>query len=121
MRSQARDDEMISNLHYVKELGYRSKQLLEEGRLLEFGTLMHEHWEHKKRRSGGMSNPRIDALYQLAIANGAVGGKLVGAGGGGFLMFYAADRCRLRSTMAGAGLEEVRFRFDFEGTKVMLT
>jgi D-glycero-alpha-D-manno-heptose-7-phosphate kinase len=68
-----------------------------------------------------MSNPHIDKWYQLGIANGAVGGKLVGAGGGGFLMFYAADRKRLRLAMAGAGLEEVRFRFDFEGTKVVLS
>ena len=82
---------------------------------------MHEHWEHKKRRSGGISNPQIDTWYSLAMRNGAIGGKLVGAGGGGFLMFYAADRRRLRQAMAEAGLEEVRFRFDFEGTKVVLS
>jgi D-glycero-alpha-D-manno-heptose-7-phosphate kinase len=82
---------------------------------------MHEHWLHKKRRSGGMSNAQIDEWYELAMKNGAVGGKLVGAGGGGFLMFYASDRNRLRHTMAKAGLEEVRFRFDFEGTKVILS
>jgi D-glycero-alpha-D-manno-heptose-7-phosphate kinase len=82
---------------------------------------MHEHWEHKKRRSGGMSNPQIDEWYGLAMNNGAVGGKLVGAGGGGFLMFYARDRNRLRQTMAHAGLEEVRFRFDFEGSKIVLS
>ena len=81
---------------------------------------MHEHWEHKKRRSGGMSNPQIDEWYELGRANGAIGGKLVGAGGGGFLLFYAEDRKRLRAAMAGVGLEEVRFGFDFEGTKVLL-
>jgi D-glycero-alpha-D-manno-heptose-7-phosphate kinase len=80
---------------------------------------MHEHWEHKKRRSGGMSNPRIDEWYDLAMKHGAVGGKLVGAGGGGFLMFLAKDRTELRRTMTIAGLEEVRFKFDFEGTKVV--
>ena len=84
-----------------------------------FGELMHEHWEHKKRRSGGMSNPQIDEWYELGRKNGALGGKLVGAGGGGFLMFYAEDHRRLRAAMARAGLEEVRFRFDFEGTKVL--
>ena len=68
-----------------------------------------------------MSNPRIDELYELGMKNGAVGGKLVGAGGGGFLMFYASDRNKLRRAMANAGLEEVRFRFDFEGTKVVMT
>jgi D-glycero-alpha-D-manno-heptose-7-phosphate kinase len=120
-RSQRHDADMIANLHYVKDLGYRSKAALETGDTMRFGKLMHEHWEHKKRRSQGMSNPHIDEWYQLGIANGAVGGKLVGAGGGGFLMFYAADRKRLRLAMAQAGLEEVRFRFDFEGTKVVLS
>jgi D-glycero-alpha-D-manno-heptose-7-phosphate kinase len=115
------DAEMLKNLHYVKELGYRSRDALESGNPALFGELMHEHWEHKKRRSGGMSNPKIDEWYQLAMANGAVGGKLVGAGGGGFLMFYARDRNLLRHTMAHAGLEEVRFRFDFEGSKIVLS
>jgi D-glycero-alpha-D-manno-heptose-7-phosphate kinase len=120
VRSQANDGDMLRNLHYVKELGYRSKEALESGNVIQFGELMHEHWEHKKRRSGGMSNPEIDALYSLAMDNGAVGGKLVGAGGGGFLMFYASDRNQLRTTMAKAGLEEVRFGFDFDGTKVVM-
>ena len=75
----------------------------------------------RTRRSGGMSNPKIDQWYELALKSGAVGGKLVGAGGGGFLMFYAADRNRLRHAMRAAGLEEVRFRFDFEGAKVVMS
>jgi D-glycero-alpha-D-manno-heptose-7-phosphate kinase len=112
--------EMIENLHYVKEMAYHSQKALEENQTALFGEIMHEHWEHKKKRSGGMSNARIDEWYDLGRNNGAVGGKLVGAGGGGFLMFYAEDRKRLRQTMAKAGLEEVRFRFDFEGTKVIL-
>lgn len=121
VRSQKNDAEMLANLHYVKELGYRSKDALESGNTVRFGELMHEHWEHKKRRSGGMSNPKIDEWYSLAMKNGAVGGKLVGAGGGGFLMFMAHDRNKLRRTMAAAGLEEVRFRFDFEGSKVVMS
>lgn len=120
-RTKDSDEEMLKNLHYVKELGYRSKEALESGDAARFGELMHEHWEHKKRRSGGMSNPQIDEWYALAMANGAVGGKLVGAGGGGFLLFYASDRNRLRHAMARAGLEEVRFRFDFEGSKIVLS
>jgi D-glycero-alpha-D-manno-heptose-7-phosphate kinase len=120
-RSQSNDDDMLRNLHYVKELGYRSREALQSSNVGRFGELMHEHWEHKKQRSGGMSNPRIDEWYELGMANGAVGGKLVGAGGGGFLMFYADDRVRLRRAMAKAGLEEVRFRFDFEGTKIVLS
>ena len=121
VKSKQNDPDMIANLHYVKNLGLRSKDALEAGNTQLFGELMHEHWEHKKRRSGGMSNPQIDQWYQLAMNNGAVGGKLVGAGGGGFLMFMAKDRNQLRKAMAGAGLEEVRFRFDFEGAKVMMS
>ncbi len=119
-RTRQSDQDMLANLHYVKELGLRSKDALERGKPALFGELMHEHWEHKKKRSGGMSNPQIDEWYQLGLANGAIGGKLVGAGGGGFLMFYAEDRNRLRHAMSKAGLDEVRFRFDFEGTKVLL-
>ena len=111
---------MLKNLHYVKDLGYRSRDALMDGKTALFGERMHEHWEHKKRRSSGMSNAQIDQWYALGRANGAAGGKLVGAGGGGFLLFYAHDRNRLRRAMSAAGLEEVRFRFDFEGTKVVL-
>ncbi|MBC8178237.1 MAG: galactokinase [Deltaproteobacteria bacterium] len=120
-RTQESDQEMLNNLHYVKELGLRSRKALEEGNTREFGEIMHEHWEHKKRRSGGMSNPEINEWYEAAKNNGAIGGKLVGAGGGGFLMFYAEDRGKLRKTMTHAGLEEVRFRFDFEGTKILMS
>jgi D-glycero-alpha-D-manno-heptose-7-phosphate kinase len=119
-RSKELDEEMLNNMHYVKDLGLHSKASLVAGRTSEFGALMHEHWEHKRKRSKGMSNPQIDEWYELGMKNGALGGKLVGAGGGGFLMFYAEDRNRLRHIMANAGLEEVRFRFDFEGTKTLI-
>jgi len=121
VRTKSNDEDMLKNLHYVKELGLKSKRALEDGKPLLFGELMHEHWENKKRRSAGMSNPRIDEWYEIARRNGAAGGKLVGAGGGGFLMFYASDRNKLRHAMRRAGLEEVRFRFDFEGTKIVLS
>jgi D-glycero-alpha-D-manno-heptose-7-phosphate kinase len=121
IRSQNNEADMLKNLHFVKELGYRSKEALESGDMILFGELMNEHWEHKKLRSGGMSNPQIDDWYDLAIKNGAAGGKLVGAGGGGFLMFMAQDRNKLRHTMSAEGLEEVRFRFEFEGTKVVMS
>ena len=118
-RTERDEGEMLRNLHYVKELGVRSLRALEKGDTSGFGDLMHEHWEHKKRRSSGMSNPQIDEWYALGRKNGALGGKLVGAGGGGFLLFYSEDHRRLRAAMGRAGLEEVRFRFDFEGTKVL--
>ena len=111
---------MIENLHEVKELGLRSRDALLKGDVPAFGALMDDQWTHKKRRSGGMSNPHIDEWYELGRRSGALGGKLVGAGGGGFLLFYSEDHRRLRAAMGRAGLEEVRFRFDFEGTKVLL-
>jgi D-glycero-alpha-D-manno-heptose-7-phosphate kinase len=115
-----RDDAAISeNLHAVKDLGYQSQQALEAGDLERFAGLLSAQWERKKQRSGAMSNDGIDSWYRLAMDNGARGGKLIGAGGGGFLLFYAEDKMRLRRAMAGAGLREVRFRFDFEGAKVV--
>jgi len=119
VRSQQKDPRMIENLHLVKQLGYESKQALERGDLRGFAELMHIHWEHKKARSPGMSNTRIDDYYELARRNGALGGKLIGAGGGGFLMFYSEEKTRLRRAMTEAGLREVRFRFDFEGTRLL--
>lgn len=121
VRTEGADPVMLANLDYVKQLGLDSRDLLERGDARAFGAVLHEHWEHKKRRSGGMSNPKIDEWYDLGRRNGAIGGKLVGAGGGGFLMFYAEDQQRLRAAMGRAGLEEVRFRFDFEGTKVLFS
>jgi D-glycero-alpha-D-manno-heptose-7-phosphate kinase len=118
-RSRQQDKSMIENLHFVKDLGRRSKTALESGDLRCFAELMHVHWEHKKARSQGMSNSRIDDLYTLARANGALGGKVIGAGGGGFLMFYTEDKTTLRAAMTQAGLREVRFRFDFAGNHVV--
>ncbi|MEY4385789.1 MAG: hypothetical protein RLY20_1072 [Verrucomicrobiota bacterium] len=118
-KSKAADSSMIENLHFVKDLGFQSQRALETGNLNEFARLMDVHWQRKKERSGGMSNAKINEWYDLAMANGALGGKLIGAGGGGFLMFYADDKTKLRHAMRGAGLKEVRFRFDFEGTKLL--
>jgi D-glycero-alpha-D-manno-heptose-7-phosphate kinase len=119
-KSKSRDQSMVDNLHFVKELGYQSKEALECGDLRRFAELMNVHWEHKKQRSGSMSNQNINEWYDLAMEHGALGGKLIGAGGGGFLMFYAEDKTRLRHAMAQTSLREVRFRFDFEGTKVVI-
>lgn len=120
-KSKKNDPVMIDNLHFVKDLGYKSKTAFEHGDLDEFANLMNVHWEHKKQRSNAMSNDRINAWYDIAKANGALGGKLIGAGGGGFLMFYADDSKKLRKAMAREGLQEVRFRFDFDGSKVVTT
>ena len=119
-KSKQEDKSMIENLHFVKELGLKSQSALERGDLHEFAAYMDVHWKRKKERSGGMSNPQINEWYDTAMANGALGGKLIGAGGGGFLMFYAQDKAKLRHAMREKGLKEVRFRFDFEGTKVVI-
>jgi D-glycero-alpha-D-manno-heptose-7-phosphate kinase len=120
-KSKSDDKSMIDNLHFVKDLGYQSQAALESGNLEEFARLMDVHWQRKKQRSGGMSNPKINEWYDLAMASGALGGKLIGAGGGGFLMFYADDKTKLRHAMRSVGLKEVRFRFDFEGTKLVIS
>lgn len=119
-RSKQNDRTMLDNLHFTKELGYKSLDALESGNLDEFAHLMDVHWQRKKARSSGMSNQHINDWYDYAMANGALGGKLIGAGGGGFLMFYAHDKQRLRHALRQKGLQEVRFRFDFEGTKVVV-
>jgi len=118
-KSKSDDAEMTDHLHYVKEMGLRSMGLLKGGDLDGFARLMHEHWEHKKRRSKKMSNGEIDRWYQASLDAGALGGKLIGAGGGGFLLFYSPEPARVRKAMAAQGLRELRFDFDFEGTKVV--
>jgi D-glycero-alpha-D-manno-heptose-7-phosphate kinase len=118
-KSRSNDKSMIDNLHHVKELGHRSLEAIETGNLTQFGQIMHEHWQRKKQRSGMMSNPDIDRWYALAMENGAIGGKLIGAGGGGYLMFYTEQKSRLRRAMREAGLMELKLGFDYEGTKII--
>lgn len=119
VRSTAADPRMSANLHKVKTLGYRTRDVFLSGRLDEWGEIMLEHWTAKKQRSSAMSNPQIDEWYDLALRNGAIGGKLVGAGGGGFFLFYAHDPRRLRHAMLKAGLRELHVQLDVEGTKVL--
>ena len=118
-KSRALDPVTVDNLHFVKDLAVKSQETLESGDLREFARLMHIHWEHKKKRSSNMSNQNINDWYDCAMSNGALGGKLIGAGGGGFLMFYSEDKPRLRKAMRDCGLQEVRFSFTFEGTSVL--
>ena len=118
-KSKQADKAMMENLHFVKELGKQSQAALERNDLNEFARLMDVHWQRKKERSKSMSNQDINLWYDHAMSNGALGGKVIGAGGGGFLMFYADDKTRLRHAMREKGLTEVRFRFDFEGTKIL--
>jgi D-glycero-alpha-D-manno-heptose-7-phosphate kinase len=119
-KSKKRDAAMLDHLHFTKDLGHQSLAALESDNLPEFARLMDVHWRRKQARTSGMSNDRINEWYDHAMANGALGGKLIGAGGGGFLMFYAGNKTKLRHAMREKGLQEVRFRFDFEGTKVVI-
>lgn len=119
-KSKQQDSSMIDNLHYVKELGYKSKKAFESGDLEEFANIMNVHWQHKKERSKNMSNDKINGWYETALRNGALGGKLVGGGGGGYLMFLTDDTRILRHAMAHEGLKEMKFNFDFRGTKVVI-
>ncbi|MBI4169731.1 MAG: hypothetical protein HY510_07320 [Acidobacteria bacterium] len=113
---------VIDALHRIKEIGWEIKGALERGELRKFGELMETHWEVKKQLSGQVSGNQFDRCYDVAKASGAVGGKLMGAGGGGFFVFYCenGDKPKLREAMAREGLMELRFHFDFEGSKVMV-
>jgi D-glycero-alpha-D-manno-heptose-7-phosphate kinase len=119
-KSETGDHEMIKELQFVVELGHEIRKVLLAGQNREFARLMREHWLRKRGRSSGISNDKIDRWYDVAMANGALGGKLVGAGGGGFLLFYADDVKGVRAAMAQEGLEEVRFKFDFDGSTVLM-
>jgi D-glycero-alpha-D-manno-heptose-7-phosphate kinase len=119
-RSERNDAAMLEGLHFTKQLGIEIRSLLESGRTCEFGRLIHEHWLRKRKRSAGITNSRLDELYDLARAEGgAAGGKLVGAGGGGFFLFHTQERKRLRDVMTRAGLSELDFTFDFDGSVVL--
>jgi D-glycero-alpha-D-manno-heptose-7-phosphate kinase len=118
-RTRQNSREMLEMLHFTKQLGMESRDALLAGDLRHFAELMHAHWEHKKKRSPGMSSCHIDELYELGRAHGALGGKVIGAGGGGFLMFYTEDKTRLRQVMRTAGLRELRIQFDFAGNTVI--
>jgi D-glycero-alpha-D-manno-heptose-7-phosphate kinase len=118
-RTRGGDTGMIEHLHQIKQFGFESRTALETGDLRTFAEIMHEHWQRKKFRSKVMTNSAIDDYYELARSHGALGGKLIGAGGGGFLMLYSEDKTRLRHALREAGLREVRMRFDFEGSALV--
>jgi D-glycero-alpha-D-manno-heptose-7-phosphate kinase len=114
-RTRGGDGEMLENLHRTKEMGYASRNLLLAGDLEAYAELMHEHWLNKRKRSPGMATEHIDNLYTLARRSGVVGGKLVGAGGGGFLLVYARTPADTRQAMIAAGAQELPFDFEFAG------
>ncbi len=119
-RTEEGDESMIESMRRVEELGLRIRDALVAGDAARFGELMHEHWLEKRERTRGMSSPDIDRWYEAGMANGAVGGKLTGAGGGGFLLFLAEDPAALRAAMSAERLAEVRFGFDHDGSSIVV-
>jgi D-glycero-alpha-D-manno-heptose-7-phosphate kinase len=114
------DEGALEKMHSIKKIGLESKKALESGDLRRFGELLHEHWTLKRGVTEEISTDGIDRWYALARENGALGGKVVGAGGGGFLMLYCEEgRQKVRAALAKEGLVEFRFAFDFEGSKVI--
>jgi len=116
----SKNKSVISNLNFVKDLAVEIRKSLVSGDLINYGKLMHEHWSFKLSRSKNMSNSVINDYYKFGLKNGAIGGKLVGAGGGGFLLFYTETPSKLRNALKKTKLQEVRFKFDFEGVKQIL-
>lgn len=115
------EGKILDAMHKIKDIGFQVKRALERGDLTEFGRLQHKHWLAKKSISSKMSNNLIDKWYRLGLENGAIGGKIMGAGGGGFLMFYCEEgREKVRKAMVKEGLREVKFRLGVEGSKIML-
>lgn len=120
-RVQKRDQSTIDGMHRIKQLGHEVRDLLVNGDIDQYGELLHEHWTNKRRLASKMTDDRIDEHYDAARRAGAIGGKLMGAGGGGFFMFYTrpADKRRVWETMTQRGLKPLRFRFDLDGARIV--
>ncbi len=113
--------DVIESMHYIKELGYKILEAAESGNITDIGLMFDEHWKYKKRISKKMTTHYFDEIYKIAKSSGALGGKISGAGGGGFFLFYVEERHgKFREVMKNIGLREMRYRFDFEGTKVLV-
>lgn len=119
--SEQNDKQVIESLHSIKEIGFEIREALKQGNVRRFGELLDVHWQTKKRLSDRITRPDVDRWYEIAMMNGALGGKLMGAGGGGFFMFYCDNgKDALRNALTAEGLREMRFRIDGEGSKVLI-
>lgn len=113
--------EVLESLHYIKESGYKILDIVKSGNITDLGLMFDEHWRYKKRMAKGITNPEFDRIYEVAKKNGAIGGKITGAGGGGFFLFYCEEKKeKLKSALKRLGLREMKFDFDYEGTKVLV-
>jgi len=122
MKSVKEENKTVTDsMHYIQELGHEILEAVEEGNVDDVGKKFNAHWEHKKKISAKISSPEFDKIYATALANGALGGKISGAGGGGFFTFYVpGDQKKVREAMRNLGLREMRYRFDLEGSKVIV-
>ena len=113
-------EEVLNSLHYIKESGYKILDIVKSGNLDELGGMFRDHWEMKKKLSSGVTNDKIDSIYNIALNNGATGGKITGAGGGGFFTFYCSqDHQKLRNAMKAEGLKEIDYSFDLDGSRII--
>jgi len=112
----------VDALHEVRNLADRMREALANGKLSAFGSMLDEAWQAKKRVSSKISTSRIDHLYQVAREHGALGGKITGAGGGGFLLLYCDPEHQesLRAAMTATGVQEMAFAFDSQGAQVIV-
>ncbi len=118
-KSESSDSNMLNNLDEVKKLGHEFSNLLKQKEFNEYGKLMLEHWKLKKQRSPNMTSKKIDEIFDLGILNGANGGKLVGAGGGGFILFQTNEPNKLRTKFLNIGLKVVDFNVSPYGAEII--
>ncbi len=118
-KNTTEDEAKIKNLHKMVQLSKDLKTELLRGNTNAMGEILHAGWMYKKELAKGITNPDIDEAYQAALDNGARGGKLLGAGGGGFLLFYVEEQHRTRVRRALKNLKEIDFKFDNKGTNIV--
>jgi len=119
IKTKENNSDIISNLMELKEIGHYAKELIESNKLKDFGALLNDQWINKEKRMPNKNEFLNDLHYKLLL-NGAIGSKLVGSGGGGFVLIYAYDKQKVRKYMFSIGLDELRFSFDFEGCRRLI-
>jgi D-glycero-alpha-D-manno-heptose-7-phosphate kinase len=118
--TKSNKQEVLNSLHYIKESGYKILDIVQSGNIDDLGFMFRDHWEMKKKLSSGVTNEKIDSIYNIALENGATGGKISGAGGGGFFTFYCnKNHQQLRDAMKAEGLKELDYSFDLDGSKII--
>ena len=118
--TKSNKQEVLNSLHYIKESGYKILDIVQSGNIDDLGFMFRDHWEMKKKLSAGVTNEKIDSIYNIALDNGATGGKISGAGGGGFFTFYCnKNHQQLRDAMKAEALKELDYSFDLDGSKII--